>query len=388
MTSNTPMFHVKHLNHRGHRGALAVILVAVALLAAGCAGEITPPKGWASPVPAIGDTLLVQSGIGRLTAVKSDGTRVTDFAFTGAPSRDFLGRQRPGPATPLYATPLIDGSAVYIASYEGRVARLDMDERAIAEEWAVDLAETVVATPILHGDRLYVSTESGRLHVLNATNGTAISTTRPTPGRVWGAPASEDDRIFIGTLDSSEIIALNTATDATEWRHTGTGATTADLVIDGDMLLVPSFDRGLHSLDLASGEQTWEFIGDGWFVGRPLVTADAIYAGTMSGSVYALNRGGTEQWHASYAALEFRAAPLLLDGVIVAVGRDATFIGLDAATGEERWTRAVEDAEVEADGVAMDGALFYSTNDYRLLRVDPATGDIQTFNIQPPSGDQ
>jgi len=385
--SRTSMFHVKH--RLKHRVVAFGALIALTLVATGCTGAVTPPKGWAPPVSIPNDAILVQSGIGRLTTVKSDGTRIADFSLPGSISHDFLGREKEDPSAPLYATPLVDGTAVYVASYSGMVTRLTLDNGTIAQQWAINLHETVVATPVLRGDRLYVSTENGHLQVLNAANGTAISASRPTVGRVWGAPATKDDRIFIGTLDSSEILALNTSNNATIWKHNGTGATAADLVIDGDTLLAPSFDRGIHSLDLATGDQKWAFTGDGWFVGRPLLTKDAIVTGTMSGSMYSLDRSGKQQWKytaAKSAQNEFRATPILANGTVIAASRNGTFVGLNAATGAEQWTRTVDKAEVDADGVMIGNAVFYTTNDYRLLRLDPASGDIQTFNIQPPSG--
>ena len=157
----------------------------------------------------------------------------------------------------------------------------------------------------------------------------------------------------------------------------------------GDTLIAPSFDRTLHALDTGRGGEKWSFPGDGWFVGRPLVTKDAIFAGTMSGSMYALDRSGKQIWQYTApksAQNEFRATPLLAGSTLIAASRNGTFVGLDAATGAERWSRTADKAEVDADGLILGGAVFYTTNDYRLLRLDPASGDIQTFSIQPPSG--
>lgn len=374
------MFHVKH------RAAFAVgALLVTALLATGCTGAVTPPKGWAPPVSTSNSTLLVQSAAGRLTAVKLDGTRIADFELKGATTRDWIGREQQAAAMPLYASPLVDGTNVYIVSYKGEVARLSLDGGAINQKWMTDLKQNVVATPILRDGRLYVTTENGRLAVLNADSGSTVADSRPTTGRVWGSPAAQEDRIYIGTLDSSEILALNTSNGATVWKHTGTGATAADLVIDGSTLMVPSFDRTLHGLDAASGKQTWEFTGDGWFVGKPLLTPDVIYAGTMSGSVYALDRSGHAKWQFRGKGLEFRATPILVGSTLIAVSRNGTFVGLDAATGAEKWTRPTEKAEIDANGVQVENAVYFTTNDYRLLRLDPASGDIQTFNIQPPA---
>lgn len=387
------MFHVKHRAWttrvaRMARTALTT-LAASALFLAGCTGDVAPAKGWASPVVTANSTLLIQSGPGRVTAVKADGSRIADFELKGVTTRDFLGRERPGAATPFYATPLTDGTTAYLASYGGRVARLSLENGSFTEKWVVDLRESIVATPVLRGDRLYVSAESGQMLVLNAANGQTVTATRPTVGRVWGAPALQQSRIYIGTLDSSEMIAVNADTGATEWRQGVVGATAADLVVDSDLLLVASFDRTLHALELADGRERWRFAGDGWFVGRPLATPRAIYAATMQGSVYALDRTGRELWRFTRDndKFEVRAAPILAGETLIVAGRDGTFVGLHAATGVQQWTRTAEKTAIEANGVLLESVVFFTTTDYRLLRLDPASGDLKTFNVQPPTGD-
>ena len=380
------MFHVKHRLTR--RFALTTsALLAAAVLVTGCTGEISPARGWAQPVPGPDGVLLVQSAPGRLTAAKPDGGRVADYQIQGPPIATFFGlREGQGSPTPMYATPLVDGNAAYLVSYDGRVVRLKVDGGSVSEQWVTDLHEKVVATPLLRGDRLYVSAENGRREVLNTANGARVSSTRPTDGRIWGAPALQQSRIFIGTMDSSELIAVNADTGNFEWRQDSVGAAAADLVVDGDLLVVPSFDRSIHALETAGGTERWRFTGDGWFVGRPLVTQQVIYAATMRGSVYALDREGKMLWRYQRADLEFRAAPVLAGNTLVLADRDGTFVGLDAATGAEKWTRTPEQTKIYANGLLLESGVYFVTDDHRLLRVDPAQGDIQSFNVKPPQG--
>lgn len=380
------MFHVKHPQSRRRWISLAG-LVAGAVLLAGCTGDTHPAKGWAAPVPGPGGTVLVQSGAGRITAARPDGSRIADYQVPARTTSGFLGLgQSTLPASPFYATPIVDGTTAYLVSHDGQVVRLSLDNGTIAQQWLVDLNEKVVATPILRGDRLFVSTEHGRLEVLNAANGTRVTSSRPTDGRVWGSPALSGSRIYIGTLDSAEVLAVNADTGAVEWKQGEVGASASAMVVEGDTLVVTSFDRTIHGLDAATGAQRWEFSGDGWFVGMPLVTRDAVYPATMRGSAYALDRQGKMLWHFQRADLEFRAAPVLVDGTLVLVDRDGTVVGLDASNGTEKWTRTAENAKIDTDAVLVGNAVFVVTHEYRLLRIDPARGDIQVLNVQPPSG--
>jgi outer membrane protein assembly factor BamB len=390
------MFHVKHPHFTNNvtsgraftrRTGLTAAILAGALFATACTGNVTPAKGWAPPVPGPNGILLLQSGPGRLTSAKADGSRVADYQMEGQKTSTFFGlREQQAAPSPLYAAPLVAGNAVYLVAYEGRVVRVNLDNNNLSQQWVTDLNEKVVATPVLRGDRLYVSTENGHLEVLNTANGTRITSNRPTEGRVWGAPALQETRIFIGTLDSSELLAVNADTGNVEWKQKAVGAAAADLVVDGDLLVVPSFDRSLHALETAGGTEKWRFTGDGWFVGKPLVTKDAVYAATMRGSVYALDRAGKLTWRFDRDGLEFRSAPLLAGDTLLVAARNGTIVGLDAATGAEKWTRTAESATIDANGTLLESAVYYTTDDHRLLRIDPAKGDIQTFNVQPPKG--
>ena len=388
------------------------LMLATALLllvGAGCATAATP-IGWASPVATEKGLVVVQDKPGHLVAMDPrSGAEVWRFPAglkgAGDPAK-VLGDAI---KSPYYATPVTSGSALYVASYLGDVIRLDYDGGTLAAAWHVNLTATptlwgfkipaisaprpttVVATPQLRGDRLFVFAEDGRVIVLATKDGRTLSSTRPTEGRVWGAPARRDATIYIGGLDSSDLVALNADSGAVEWTQRLSAATAADVVVDGDTLIVASFDRTLRALDATKvGAERWRFDGDGWFVGAPLVTRDAVYAASMRGTVYALGKDGKERWHrtepgANGVAREFRAAPMLVGDTLIAVARDGTAFGYAAADGAPRWSKAMG-GNVEADGVLLESGLYYTTTARGLLRIDPASGATQSFDTQPPSG--
>ena len=370
------MFHVKH--------RVALALAAAALLITGCTGSGAPAKGWAQPVNGPSGTLLIQSGVGRLTAIATDGSKVADYEVKGPPTRNFLGQESQS-ASPLYAAPIVDGNTAYVVGYQGRVYRLNLNGGAINEVWSADVDGQVVATPLLRGNRLYVSAEHGSLFVLDVANGNIVKTTRPTEGRVWGAPATDGTRLFIGTLDSSEVVAVNAESGETEWKHEGAGASAADLVVQGDLLVLPSFDRTIHGLDAASGTERWQFKGNGWFIGRPVVTAEAIYTATMRGSVYALDRDGKVRWSVSRDGQEFRAAPIIAGDTLVVASRAGDLVGLSLADGTEKWSKLVDGAKIDASGVLTAAGIVYTTSDHKMFRIDPAKGEVLSSSV-PPSG--
>jgi outer membrane protein assembly factor BamB len=352
------MFHVKH------RWLGALALLALATVATGCA-SIQGPEGWAAPAP-IGGSILIQSSGGQFSLV-NPSTGATAWVY---PDEDDDKR-------PFYATPLVEGATIYVVDYLGRVTRLETGNGAPETVWTQELDTQVVATPLLLGSSLFVPTEGGEIIVLATSNGASERVIKTADRRIWGSPAAGGAAIYVTDLDHGATIAFDAATGSQIWEQTSTGASAADLSLDADLLLVGAFDRSLHALDVASGgSEAWTFEGDGWFMGRPLVEGNTVYAATMRGTVYAIDRAtGAERW--SYTPdeiAEFRSTLVIVDGTVLAAARDGRLFSIDASSGALNWSaQAVDDGNVNAD-IYTDGSTVYLlTSKHALVSVDLST---------------
>ncbi|MQC18626.1 MAG: hypothetical protein DWG80_06090 [Chloroflexi bacterium] len=366
-TDNTPqpgamtaisrtLFHVKR-----RRSLPFAVLVAVALLGSGCVG-IQEAEGWAAPVE-VNDRILLQSERGQLSLVDRNN---------GALSWRYP--EEADGASPFYATPVVDGSTVYLATLRGRITRLQASLASPTEDWSLELDERVIATPLLRGGDLFVPTENGRIVVVTADTGRIARTIETTERRMWGAPAATASTMFIGDLENRATAALSLSNGEMIWERPISGATAADLALDGDLLLVGSFDQSLHALNVATGDERWAFAGRGWFVGRPLVEGGVVFAATMGGHVYAIDRDtGVEVWSQAVDGAEFRATPVITNGHLVAVARNGRVHAFSLANGTPAWSQRVnDDGNVNAD-VLVDGTdLYLVTSKQRLIRVDLA----------------
>ena len=358
------MFHVKH-----RRGLLAV-LAAFALLAGGCVG-LTSPEGWAAPVLE-DDTLFVQLERGTISAgtLSSAGTFTEVWRYPAATDDlDFDG---------FYATPVVVGDTVYIASYDGNVVALDTRTGRPVWPSVIELEANVVATPVVNGLFIYVPTEEGDVVVLDRENGTETNRLLDRDGRVWSAPVVGRGNLYVGKLDARDIWAVRASDGSVEWTQDVGGAVSTDLVLAGDLILAGSLDRALHAFDTtAGGRERWSYQAGGWLVAAPLVAGDVIYGATLRGEIFALDaRSGDENWLQIEGGLEFRARPILLGGVLVLADRDGRLRGLDPATGDVRWENNLSDAKLFADPLALDGSIVYLTKDGELLRVSPSDGSV------------
>lgn len=377
-----PMFHVKHsratatpgatakvtpdspprtMFHVKHRRLIVGVAGLLALVSAGCA-NIQSPEGWASPVEVDGD-VLVQSASGQLTLV-DPATGAISWTYPDEDSSDRA----------FYATPIIEGNAAFVADYSGRVMRLTLGEGAPAEAWAVDLGAHIVATPLLEAGTLYVPTANGRIAVIDAATGSVTDTLRTSDRRIWGAPALQSGTLYLGDLDNGSTVAINASTGDVVWEQEISGPTAADLALDGDLLLVGAFDQRLHALEVASGgNERWAFAGDGWFLARPLVRDGVVYAVTMNGLVYAIDRAtGAQVWAFEPGeGAQFRAAPVLAGDTLIVAARDGRVFALNRASGEVEWSQDVTtEGNLNANPFIVDNNIYLVTSRHDLVRVD------------------
>lgn len=406
------MFHVKHIHkfiHKGGRnavscgqnaedqarlesprsphprrtvGRLALMLAALSLLLAGC-GSVAEAAGWSAPIVLPDGSVLIQTKPGEVRAIDpSSGSERWHFPNSVKTENASKRVSKPVKGT-FYAAPVLDRDRVYLVSYDGHLVRLDRTRNDLANPWTVELRESVVATPVLNGGRLFVATEAGEVLVVNTEDGAIVGRHRTSDGRVWGSPLIAADLLIVPNFDAKKTHALRLADGQPAWITEATGGSIASVVSSGPNVLVGSLDGALYALDAATGERRWTFSGDGWMAGAPLVAGDTIYAPSMGGSVYALSLDGQQRWQFSLDAEkpELRATPVLVNGVLVAAARRGVVVGLDPATGQQRWRTPIADVRLDANPMVIDGSVYLMTTKHALFRVDAATGAQQQISV-------
>ena len=400
-----PMFHVKHIHKFFHnRGAnrsscgqpsgaterprrsLARLtgLLAVATLVLAACGGVAPAAGWAAPARTPDGSILVQVKPGEVRAIDpASGSERWHYPNSVKTEKSSKRVSRPVKGT-FYAAPVFDKDRTYLVSYEGHIVRIDrvQGSNEITNPWTVELGESVVATPVLSGGRLYVSTETGEVIAVNPEDGAIVSRFRPQAGRVWGAPLVSGENLILSNFDHKTLYAMRLSDGQQAWSTDSAGASIADVVSAGPNVLVGSLDGSLHAISAADGGSRWQFKADGWVTGTPLVSGDSIYAGSMGGSVYALTLDGQQRWQFTLDGTkpEFRATPALVNGTLVAVSRRGIVVGLDPATGQQRWRSEIPDARLDANPLVVDGSAFLITTKHALIRVDASTGSTHTIS--------
>ena len=373
------MFHVKHRHQ-----TLLIALGVVSLLAMGCMGaNFSTPTGWSSPVES-GGVILVQSERGRLDALELTASGGVFERWHYPVSDDGV------ELTAIYATPIVEDGVIYLAGFSGDVVALSLATGRPLARWGapVRLDGHIVATPVFDGERIYIPTDRGRVSVLDSTNGDLVTVLLDleNDSMIWGDPVLVGDTLYVGQLDRT-LHAIRVQSGEKRWVKHLDGALAAPLEIDRGLLLVGSLDARLYALDTDSeGALNWSFTGDGWFWSRPLVVGDVVYAPTVKGTVYAIDRrSGKERWFFESGISQIRTSLAMTGGVLVAAGRDGDLFGISPSNGALLWQSTLSD-DVLADPLVRGSEILYITTDGDLVRVHPQDGRVERISTVRQGG--
>jgi outer membrane protein assembly factor BamB len=148
---------------------------------------------------------------------------------------------------------------------------------------------------------------------------------------------------------------------------------------DGQLLVASAgTDRGLYSLDLATGVQKWSFTGatDRW-IAPPLVVKDTIYAPNTDGVLYALKLSTGEKTWSLPISSSLWGSPVT-DGKLIFVGSlDHFLYAVDPQTQKIMWKVDLGGALPAAPLLSADGTtLFTGSSARKFFAIDTASGSI------------
>lgn len=197
----------------------------------------------------------------------------------------------------LWATPVTDGSAIFLAGMDSKVTSLKPGSLAV--NWEVETGGAMVSSPVLDEATglLYVGTFNSEVLGINARTG-RIEWRAETSAWVWGPPTLQDGILYVGDLNGN-----------------------------------------LYAFDTRNGgAPLWTVQLDGQIAGAPLVTAEGLYIGTGNGFFYGIDLNGTLRFSKEFEDTKLLGTPYLLEDLIL-VGSDGDDAALKAfnANGVVQW---------------------------------------------------
>ncbi|MFN8574335.1 MAG: PQQ-binding-like beta-propeller repeat protein [Gemmatimonadaceae bacterium] len=237
----------------------------------------------------------------------------------------------------------------------------------------------------------------------------------PAP-RLWGTPAVDDARIYVGTM-GGQLVAIDRRSHRIAWTATtaqGTFRTALAGVVLSDSIVVVA-DGELFAYRTTTGAALWAYYPDDLGAAGVFGIASdgrTIYTGSNNGSVYAVDiHTGAEVWK---TVIEKRVegvsvfGPVVTDAAIITGYKVFTnpttggVVALDRATGALRWRRTFDpDVPGHPSGVSTvpaaagntviipndDGRVFaLSAQDGAVLWIAPRLPELQgTTDLRYPA---
>jgi len=212
-------------------------------------------------------------------------------------------------------------------------------------------------------------TESAILHALNASTGETSYRIPSETSAIYGHLAGRGTYVYGGTTTGS-VVAFDLDAREVAWQsylgeYVNSVTATAEAVYAG------SHTGVVAALDPITGDERWRTTLEGDEVAvraRPAVATETVYVAATDGNLYALDQDtGEEQWRFD-GGKRLSQPPTVVgsDDQSIVFGSDAgNVFSIDAASGEMYWTHQLED-RVNTPPVVVDGVVYIGDNSGRL----------------------
>jgi outer membrane protein assembly factor BamB len=230
----------------------------------------------ATPVMA-GDLILAPNGDKHLYAIDQDGVLQWSFEADSA----------------IWASPLVDGDVVYVASLGHTLYALSLEDQSIL--WQADLEGGLTDAPVLVDGALYIGTLGAEVIKLDASTGEILWRVT-TPGSVWATPIVQDDVVYLAD-QSGTVQALSAANGSSIWTVNLEGQVIGSLLPVEDGLIVVNSTGSVLKFNL-DGAQVWTQPINGTLYSDPKTAGDYILVGINDGDqlIQAVGLDGAMMW--------------------------------------------------------------------------------------------
>ena len=219
------------------------------------------------------------------------------------------------PAGSITAPLAFDGDAIYAASEDGLVMRLDPEHGKV--QWRRPLSGAVRAGPLATANGLIVATTNDTLYLLDRQTG-AVHSQVSLPGAVLGTPATDGRRVYLATTNG-RVVAVDLASWSVTWERAAGDAVYGAPALLADTLFVLARDGRLSMIPVDTPDSTTSRSLDIVATAGPTPLASGVLVGSVSGEVLLVDpRTGAIRWRAQVAG-PIEEPPLVRDRQVVVI---------------------------------------------------------------------
>ncbi len=268
---------------------------------------------------------------------------------------------------------------------------------APAEIWAVNIGQgntrrqRIATDPVAADGRIFTMDADAGLVATAVDSGAPLWSVNLTPdfdrgGGISGGGLAVAGGVVYATTNYGEIVALDAATGAVQWRQrlgSGLGAPT----VTGNTIYVMAADSQAWSLDADDGRLRWQIpaaeaqsilaggaapaIGDRYVI-LPFATGEIQAVFPQSGVRFWGTHVAGGRPGVAYASInDITSDPVVVGNTIYAGNQSGRVVAIDARTGERQWQ--ARDGAYSPVMPAGD-SLFFVSDRNELIRIDASTG--------------
>lgn len=235
----------------------------------------------------------------------------------------------------VHASPAVVNNTVYIGSWDSYLYAIDATTGQ--QKWAFKTGEDNTihnqvgfqSSPAVVNGTVYVGCRDAHVYAVDAATGRKKWDYPTSKSWVVGTPAARDGVVYVGTSDSSRLMALDAATGRLRANFSAGSYMFSSAALAGDLLYVGDHNGKLYAIDAKTFRLAWEFqtegskkdplkllnpdgslnqesfapvfndfedmyidisrfISIGAIVSSPVVDHGSVYFGSMDGNLYAL----------------------------------------------------------------------------------------------------
>jgi outer membrane protein assembly factor BamB len=198
-------------------------------------------------------------------------------------------------------------------------------------------------------------------------------------------PKIVDDKVYYGN-DRHEIYCHDIDTGEILWKFRGPKpymqkGLGVEIVIDGDYLIVTSYDGAIYKMNRHTGQLVWKKHLDMYLHSVPHIEHDRLYVATEGGINHARgdivcldNRTGSTIWRYETRGGVIPCSPNLLHNMVICGSNNGNLYSLNSLTGQLNWV--VEGiGEIKGRANTIDDVIVVTTEDGKIYGIS-LTGDI------------
>lgn len=237
-----------------------------------------------------GDMIFAAHPGGELVALRAeDGSRIWSYTASDL----------------VTATPTAGEGRIYLGSFDGRIRGLDAASGRLL--WARDTGAPVTSSPALHGGHIIVGSRSYDLMALDARDGSPVWTYYCWFSWVESSPVVRDDVIYVGSSDAQLLNAIRAGNGTLLWSFDTGGSAWGRPAVTGEAVYIGSVGvagyiidhrGGFSAVNRESGQGVWRYEvppTEGaamWgFASSPVAGPEHVYVGGLDGKIYAFPLG-------------------------------------------------------------------------------------------------